>query len=117
MNTEYQFESSEQRAFSISFETRVNGLNKVAQVRTQYFKSDNKELSVFINEMRDKRSENYVDNKRVLAAIFYIARIPTNRHELALNELTREEMISLIRAINIIKETSVLLPNNLSLPN
>ncbi|WP_350307109.1 DUF5347 family protein [Photorhabdus viridis] len=117
MNTEYQFESSEQRAFLISFEARINGLNKVSQVRAQYFKSDNKELSVFINEMRDKRSEHYADNKRVLAAMFYIARIPTDRHELALNELTREEMISLIRAINIIKAMSVLLPNNLSLPN
>ncbi|WP_074439147.1 DUF5347 family protein [Photorhabdus australis] len=67
--------------------------------------------SMPVNEICDSNISNY------LLGAFYIARIPTNRHELALNELTREEMISLIRAINIIKATSVLLPNNLSLPN
>ncbi|WP_242687886.1 DUF5347 family protein [Photorhabdus stackebrandtii] len=34
-----------------------------------------------------------------------------------MNELTGEEMTNLIRAINLIKATSALLPNNLSLPN
>ncbi|RAW95461.1 MULTISPECIES: DUF5347 family protein [unclassified Photorhabdus] len=108
MNTEYQFESTEQRAFEMPFKMRVNGLNKIAQIRAQHFNSDNKELAIFIDEMHDKRNERYVDHKRLLAAIFYLARIPIDRHELELYQLTNEEMCNLIRAVNLIKATSVL---------
>ncbi|MBI6548886.1 DUF5347 domain-containing protein [Xenorhabdus lircayensis] len=117
MNTEYHFESTEQRAIEMPFEMRVNGLNSVAKLKAEVFKSDNKELALFVDEMRNKRNAHYADNKRFLAAIFYLARIPKERHELELHQFTREEMCNLIRAINLIKAASPLLPSKLSLPN
>ncbi|CEE91480.1 Phage-related protein [Xenorhabdus nematophila str. Anatoliense] len=117
MNTEYQFKSTEQRAFEMSFEVRVNGLNQLAQIRAKFFKSANEQLATFIDEMRDKRNEHYADNIRVLAAIFFLARIPKERHGLELSQFSREERINLIKAMNLIKAASPLLPRNLSLPN
>ncbi|MBD2810036.1 DUF5347 domain-containing protein [Xenorhabdus sp. Vera] len=117
MNTEYHFESTEQRAFTIPNEMRINGLNNIAKLKASIFKSDNKELSRFIDEMRNKRNKHYADNKRLLAAIFYLAYIPTERHELELHQLTHEELCSLIRAINLMKAANALLPDKLSLPN
>ncbi|WP_275348096.1 DUF5347 family protein [Xenorhabdus bovienii] len=76
MNTEYQFESTEQRAFPMPFEMRTNGLNKLAQLRAEHFKSGNEQLATFIDEMRDKRNEHYADNIRMLGAMFYLANIP-----------------------------------------
>ncbi|PHM62024.1 DUF5347 family protein [Xenorhabdus ishibashii] len=117
MNTEYQFESTEQRAFKMFFEARVNGLNHLAQLRAKHFKSANEQLAAFIAEMRDKRNEHYADNIRLLGAIFYLAHIPKERHKLELSQFTREEKNSLIKAVNLIKAAGALLPNHLALPN
>ncbi|CDH18561.1 Phage-related protein [Xenorhabdus bovienii str. kraussei Quebec] len=111
MNTEYQFESTEQRAFPMPFEMRTNGLNKLAQLRAEHFKSGNEQLATFIDEMRDKRNEHYADNIRMLGAMFYLANIPRERHKLELNQFTSEERI------NLIKAASAVLPEGLSLPN
>ncbi|WP_051690908.1 DUF5347 family protein [Photorhabdus australis] len=110
-------ELTEPRAFPIPFETRVNGLNQLAQIRAKLFKSANEQLAAFIDEMRDKRNEHYADNIRLLGAIFYLARIPKERHKLELKQFTSEEKISLIKAVNLIKAASASLPNNLSLLN
>ncbi|PHM43736.1 Phage-related protein [Xenorhabdus szentirmaii] len=117
MNTEYQIESTEQRAFPIPFEMRANGLNKLAQLRAEHFKSANEQLVAFMDEMRDKRNEHYADNIRLLGAIFYLARIPKERHGLELNQFSSEERINLIKAMNLIKAASAVLPKDLSLPN
>ncbi|WP_176551379.1 DUF5347 family protein, partial [Xenorhabdus cabanillasii] len=50
MNTEYQMESTEQRAFPMSFEIRANGLNKLAQLRAEHFKSANEQLAAFMDD-------------------------------------------------------------------
>ncbi|CDL80441.1 DUF5347 family protein [Xenorhabdus cabanillasii] len=117
MNKEYQMESTEQRAFPMPFEIRANGLNKLAQLRAEHFKSANEQLAAFMDDMRDKRNEHYADNIRLLSAILFLAHIPKARHGLELNQFTREEKIELIKAVNLIKAASPLLPNNLSLPN
>ncbi|CDH06108.1 Phage-related protein [Xenorhabdus bovienii str. oregonense] len=117
MNTEYQFESTEQRAFPMPFEMRTNGLNKLAQLRAEHFKSGNEQLATFIDEMRDKRNEHYADNIRMLGAMFYLANIPKERHKLELNQFTSKEKINLIKAVNLIKAASAVLPEGLSLPN
>ncbi|CDG88137.1 DUF5347 family protein [Xenorhabdus nematophila] len=117
MNTEYQFESTEQRAFKLPIESRVNGLNQLAKIRAQVFKSGNERLAIFIDEMRDKRNPQYADNKRLLSAIFYLARIGTDRHGLELCQFTPEERVSLIKAVNLIKAASGILPDKLSLSN
>ncbi|WFQ78543.1 DUF5347 family protein [Xenorhabdus sp. SF857] len=117
MNTEYQFESTEQRASKMAFDVRVNGLNQLAKIRQQHLKAGNEQLAAFIDEMRNKRNPNYVDNIRVLAAIFFLAHIPKERHELELNEFSIDERSELIKAINKIKAAAPLLPADLSLPN
>ncbi|WP_275371870.1 DUF5347 family protein [Xenorhabdus bovienii] len=117
MNTEYQFESTEQRAFPMSVEMRANGLNQLAQIRAQHLKSGHEQLATFIDEMRDKRNEHYADNIRMLGAMFYLANIPRERHKLELNQFTSEERINLIKAVNLIKAASAVLPEGLSLPN
>ncbi|CCW29792.1 Phage-related protein [Xenorhabdus nematophila F1] len=117
MNTEYPFESTEQRAIPMDFETRVNGLNQLAQIRAKLFKSANEQLAAFIDEMRDKRNEHYADNIRLLGAMFYLANIPKERHKLELSQFTREEKISITKAANLIKAAGALLPNKLALPN
>ncbi|MBE8589231.1 DUF5347 family protein [Xenorhabdus griffiniae] len=117
MNTEYQFESTEQRARKIAFDVRVNGLNQLAKIRQQHLKAGNEQLKSFIDEMRNKRNKNYGDNIRVLAAIFFLANIKKERHGLELNQFSIEERSELIKAINKIKASAPLLPTGLSLPN
>ncbi|MCP9267821.1 DUF5347 domain-containing protein [Xenorhabdus sp. XENO-1] len=117
MTTEYQFESTEQRASKIAFDVRVNGLNQLAKIRQQHLKAGNEQLKSFIDEMRNKRNPNYVDNIRVLAAIFFIANIKKERHKLELDQFSTEERNELIKAINKIKAAVPLLPTGLSLPN
>ncbi|AOM42218.1 DUF5347 family protein [Xenorhabdus hominickii] len=117
MNTEYQFESTEQRAVKLAFDVRVNGLNQLAKIRQQHLKAGNEQLAGFIDEMRNKRSSNYVDNIRVLAAIFFIANIKKERHGLELDQFNIEERNELIKAINKIKAAVPLLPKDLLLPN
>ncbi|WP_237387278.1 DUF5347 family protein [Xenorhabdus sp. Sc-CR9] len=117
MNKEYQVESTEQRAFPMPFEIRANGLNKLAQLRAEHFKSANEQVVAFMDEMRDKRNEHYADNIRVLAAILFLARIPKERHGLELNQFSHEERINLTKAMNLIKAASAILPKDLSLPN
>ncbi|MBD2811391.1 DUF5347 family protein [Xenorhabdus sp. Vera] len=41
----------------------------------------------------------------------------TEQHGLELNQFTREERIELIKAVNLIKVASAVLPKDLSLPN
>ncbi|WP_244182524.1 DUF5347 family protein [Xenorhabdus beddingii] len=110
-------ESTEQRAFPMPFEMRAQGLNKLAQLRAEHLKSGNEQLCAFIDEMRDKHNEHYADNIRLLGAIFYLANIPKERHGMELNQFTREERVSFIKAVNLVKAASAYLPNNLSLPN
>ncbi|PHM75457.1 DUF5347 family protein [Xenorhabdus cabanillasii] len=117
MNTECHFESTEQHAVKIPFEIRAKGLNKLAQIRAEHFKSANEQLVAFMDDMRDNRNEHYADNILLLSAILFLAHIPKARHGLELNQFTREERIELIKAVNLIKAASSLLPRNLSLPN
>ncbi len=41
--------------------------------------------------MRDPRDINSEQNKRALAAIFFMAKIPAERHSISINELTTDE--------------------------
>ncbi|QCR38023.1 DUF5347 domain-containing protein [Nissabacter sp. SGAir0207] len=97
---------------------RAAGLNKVASLRATLWGCDNeKSIARFFAEMRDVTDINYQDNKRALSAIFYLANIKTERHDVAYSELTTDEKAALIRAMNHFRAVVSLFPKRLSLPN
>ena len=97
---------------------RVTALNHVALLRAQLMGGNcEKDVARFITEMRDTTDRNYQENKRALSAIFYLANIRTERHELDFSELTTDERSALIRAMNHFRAVVSLFPKRMTLPN
>jgi len=97
---------------------RAAGLNHIAEVRSRLWGDNSeKDISRFMDDMRDVRDSNYQENKRALSAIFYLANIKTDRHELSFSELTTDERNALIRAMNHFRAVVSLFPKRLTLPN
>ncbi|MEC5343381.1 DUF5347 domain-containing protein [Brenneria populi] len=104
------------RAVPLSISTRTDGLNHIAALRGKFFQSDSeKDMCRFIDDMRDKIDRDYHENMRVLSAIFYLADIRKERHHLNFNELTNDEKIRLIKAMNKLKAVVSLFPKHLIL--
>lgn len=58
---------------------RLNGLNHIAELRAKVFGLNiESELERFIKDMRDPRDINNEQNKRALAAIFFMAKFRLN---------------------------------------
>lgn len=75
---------------SISPGERYEGLNHIAELRAKVFGHNvESELERFIEDMSDPRDANNKQNKRALAAIYFMANIPTDRHSVKISELTR----------------------------
>ncbi len=96
---------------------RLSGLNHIAELRARYWGDSWKEVERFIDDMRDKRDPQFEENSRAMAAIFFLAKIPTARHELELSELTTEEKKALITAMNHFRAVVSLFPKRLTMPN
>jgi hypothetical protein len=97
---------------------RLNGLNHIAELRAKVFGLNiEHELERFINEMRDPCDINHKQNERALAAIFFMAKIPAERHSVSINELTTDETRELIKAMNHFRAVVSLFPNRLTMPN
>lgn len=97
--------------------TRLEGLNHIAEVRAQVFGRDiEPDLERFIDLMRESRSEYQQRNLRVLAALFYMARIPTERHGASVGDLTHDEKRELIIAMNHFRAAVSLFPKRLAMP-
>ena len=97
---------------------RLNGLNHIAELRAKVFGLNiEQELEWFINEMRDPRDINHKQNERALAAIFFMAKIPAERHSVNINELTTDETRELIKAMNHFRAVVSLFPKRLTMPN
>lgn len=97
---------------------RLNGLNHIAELRAKVFGLNiESELERFIKDIRDPRDINYERNKRALAAIFFIAKIPAERHSISINELTTDEKRELIKAMNHFRAVVSLFPRRLTMPN
>ncbi|EFF8423664.1 DUF5347 domain-containing protein, partial [Escherichia coli] len=75
------------------------------------------ELERFIKDIRDPRDINNEQNKRALAAIFFMAKIPAERHSISINELTTDEKRELIKAMNHFRAVVSLFPKRLTMPN
>ena len=84
---------------------RLNGLNHIAELRAKVFGLNiESELERFIKDMRDPRDINNEQNKRALAAIFFMAKIPAEKREL-------------IKAMNHFRAVVSLFPRRLTMPN
>lgn len=95
---------------------RLAGLNHVAELRARHWGESWKELERFIADMRDKRDPCFDDNARALAAIFFLAKLPTTRHECDISELTLDEKRALIKAMNHFRAVVSLFPERLTMP-
>ncbi|KGT95275.1 hypothetical protein NG99_04450 [Erwinia typographi] len=96
---------------------RVSALNHIATLRTMMYGDCDDELKRFINEMRNKRDEQFEKNCRALGAIFFLANINKERHHVEYSELTSDEVKALIGAMNHFRAVVSLFPKRLTLPN
>ncbi|MGY9523789.1 DUF5347 domain-containing protein [Citrobacter freundii] len=96
---------------------RLAGLNHIAELRARFWGDSWKEVERFIDDMRDKRDPQFDENNRALAAIFFLAKISSARHELKLSELTTDEKKALITAMNHFRAVVSLFPKRLTMPN
>ena len=103
---------------TISPGERYDGLNHIAELRAKVFGSNiESELERFIKDMNDPRDVNNKQNKRALAAIYYMANIPAERHSVKISELTTDEKRELIKAMNHFRTVVSLFPKRLTMPN
>lgn len=97
---------------------RLNCLNHIAELRAQVFGPNiERELERFINEIRDTSDINHKQNERALAAIFFMAKIPAERHSVNISELITDETRELIKAMNHFRVVMSLFPKRLAMPN
>lgn len=96
---------------------RLDGLNHISQLRATVFGLDSDpELERFINDMRDPQGENHKQNERALAAIFFTAKIPAERHGVKINDMTPDEKRALIKTMNHFRAVVSLFPKQLTMP-
>ena len=97
---------------------RLDGLNHIAELRAKVFGLNiESELERFISDMRNPRDINHKQNERALAAIFFMAKIPAERHSGNVSELTTDEKRELIKAMNHFRAVVSLFPKRLTMPN
>lgn len=105
-------------AVALSPGERAFGLNQIAEIRAKVFNMNtDPELERFINDMRDPVGVNHKQNERALAAIFYMAKIPAERHGVKISDLTTDEKRELIKAMNHFRAVVSLFPKRLTMPN
>ncbi|HGY2835152.1 TPA: DUF5347 family protein [Morganella morganii] len=112
-----------ERAVIYSLDEKINGLNRAAKVRGKLFenkdhingKKINHGMDVFLKEMRCSSNNRERENKRVLSAIFFLAEIEKQKHELDFCELNEDEQLRLIEAINQIKAVASIFPTDLAI--
>lgn len=96
---------------------RLEGLNHIAELRAKVFGLNiESELERFISDMRNQRDINHKQNERALAAIFFMAKIPAERHSVKVSELTTDEKRELIKAMNHFRVVVSLFPKRLTMP-
>lgn len=97
---------------------RLNGLNHIAELRAAVFGLNiDSELERFISDMREQRDINHKQNERALAAIFFMAKIPAERHSVNVSDLTTDEKRELIKSMNHFRAVVSLFPKRLAMPN
>ncbi len=98
----------------LSFDERVNGMNKTAEVRADLLSklnknSDDIQISEFLDYLRN-------ENNRIYQMIYYLAEIEKEKNGTNYLLLKRKDKIKIINALHQIKVLSALIPNKLAMP-
>ncbi|WP_311752990.1 DUF5347 family protein [Proteus columbae] len=98
----------------LSFDERVNGMNKTAEVRADLLSklnknSDDIQVSEFLDYLRN-------ENNRIYQMIYYLAEIEKEKNGTNYLLLKRKDKIKIINALHQIKVLSALIPNKLAMP-
>ncbi|MDV5357778.1 DUF5347 domain-containing protein [Enterobacter asburiae] len=95
---------------------RLTGLNHISELRGRHWGDSWSEVARFIDDLRDRRDEQYEANARALAALFFLARVPRARQILDPHQLTLEEKRALVAAMNHFRVVVSLFPKRLTMP-
>ncbi len=98
----------------LSFDERVSGMNKTAEVRAALLSklnknSDDIQVSEFLDYLRN-------ENNRIYQMIYYLAEIEKEKNGIDYLLLKRKDKIKIINALHQIKVLSALIPNKLAMP-
>ena len=98
----------------LSFDERVSGMNKTAEVRAALLSklnknSDDIQVSEFLDYLKN-------ENSRIYQMIYYLAEIEKEKNGIDYLLLKRKEKIKIINALHQIKVLSALIPNKLAMP-
>lgn len=105
-------------AIPLSPGKRLDAFNHIAELRAKVFGLNiEPELERFIKDMRDPHDVNNKQNERALAALFFMAKIPAERHGVNISELTTDEKRDLIKAMNQFRAVVSLFPKRLAMPD
>lgn len=69
----------------------------------------------FIKELRLQSNNKVRNNKRVLSMIFFLAEIEKEKHGFNFKQLTHDEQVRFIEAINQIKAVASIFPTDLAI--
>lgn len=98
----------------LSFDERVNGMNKTAEVRADLLSKLNKNSDdILIGEFLDYLRN---ENNRIYQMIYYLAEIEKEKNGIDYLLLKRKDKIKIINALHQIKVLSALIPNKLAMP-
>lgn len=98
----------------LSFDERVSGMNKTAEVRADLFSKLNKNSDdILIGEFLDYLRN---ENNRIYQMIYYLAEIEKEKNGVDYLLLKRKDKIKIINALHQIKVLSALIPNKLAMP-
>ncbi len=98
----------------LSFDERVGGMNKTAEVRADLLSKLNKNSDdILIGEFLDYLRN---ENNRIYQMIYYLAEIEKEKNGIDYLLLKRKDKIKIINALHQIKVLSALIPNKLAMP-
>lgn len=98
----------------LSFDERVSGMNKTAEVRADLLSKLNKNSDdILIGEFLDYLRN---ENNRIYQMIYYLAEIEKEKNGIDYLLLKRKDKIKIINALHQIKVLSALIPNKLAMP-
>lgn len=98
----------------LSFDERVSGMNKTAEVRADLLSKLNKNSDdILIGEFLDYLRN---ENNRIYQMIYYLAEIEKEKNGIDYLLLKRKYKIKIINALHQIKVLSALIPNKLAMP-
>ncbi|HBL6943165.1 TPA: DUF5347 domain-containing protein [Morganella morganii] len=107
------------RAVSMTIDEKIDGMNIAAKMRANLFQIQGKPLNAgmgdFMKELRSHSNNKVRNNNRVLSMIFFLAEIEKEKHGLKFEQLTHNEQVRFIEAINQIKAVASIFPTDLAI--